>query len=74
MHTASLSVSLFTGYLIADEFLAELATGAAYVAGHDVEGRPILVNASFNKTLSSGFPTSSHCMEFTESVSSSRGT
>ncbi|KAG0577299.1 hypothetical protein M758_5G140200 [Ceratodon purpureus] len=31
------------GYLIADEFPAELATGAAYVAGHDVEGRPILV-------------------------------
>lgn len=31
------------GYLIADDFPAELATGAAYVAGHDIEGRPILV-------------------------------
>ncbi|KAG0582472.1 hypothetical protein M758_3G062100 [Ceratodon purpureus] len=31
------------GYLIADEFPAELAAGAAYVAGHDAEGRPVLV-------------------------------
>ncbi|XP_024398179.1 uncharacterized protein [Physcomitrium patens] len=31
------------GYLIADEFPAELAAGAAYVAGHDDEGRPVLV-------------------------------
>ncbi|XP_024379333.1 uncharacterized protein [Physcomitrium patens] len=31
------------GYLIADEFPAEIAAGAAYVAGHDEEGRPILV-------------------------------
>lgn len=31
------------GYLIADEFPAELSTGAAYVAGLDGEGRPVLV-------------------------------
>lgn len=43
VHTVTLSVFLFTGYLIADDFPAELATGAAYVAGHDIEGRPILV-------------------------------
>lgn len=43
MHSVSLRVFLFSGYLIADEFPAELSTGAAYVAGHDVEGRPILV-------------------------------
>jgi hypothetical protein len=33
----------FAGYLIADEFPAELAAGAAYVAGQDAEGRPVLV-------------------------------
>lgn len=33
----------FAGYLIADEFPAELSTGAAYVAGLDGEGRPVLV-------------------------------
>jgi hypothetical protein len=34
---------LWTGYLIADEFPAELAAGAAYVAGFDDDGRPVLV-------------------------------
>jgi len=34
---------LFAGYLIADEFPAELATGTAYVAGLDDDGRPVLV-------------------------------
>ncbi|KAL2603026.1 hypothetical protein R1flu_013128 [Riccia fluitans] len=29
--------------LIADEFSAELASGVAYVAGHDTEGRPVVV-------------------------------
>lgn len=36
-------ILFFSGYLIADEFPAELAAGAAYMAGHDVEGRPVLV-------------------------------
>jgi len=31
------------GYLIADEFPAELAGGAAYVAGLDDDGRPVAV-------------------------------
>lgn len=31
------------GYLIADEFPAELAGGAAYVAGLDDDGRPVVV-------------------------------
>ncbi|KAH9571581.1 hypothetical protein CY35_02G101100 [Sphagnum magellanicum] len=31
------------GYLIADEFPAEIAVGAAYVAGLDDEGRPVLI-------------------------------
>lgn len=30
-------------HLIADEFSAELADGAAYVAGHDDESRPVMV-------------------------------
>ncbi|XP_030465798.1 uncharacterized protein LOC115684972 [Syzygium oleosum] len=30
-------------HLIADEFSAELAEGAAYVAGHDEESRPVLI-------------------------------
>jgi hypothetical protein len=30
--------------LIADDFSAELAEGLAYVAGHDDESRPVLVN------------------------------
>jgi hypothetical protein len=34
---------LWTGYLIADEFPAELAAGAAYVAGFDDDGRPVLI-------------------------------
>lgn len=34
-----------SGYLIADEFPAELAAGAAYVAGHDEEGRPVMVSS-----------------------------
>lgn len=38
---------LSAGYLIADEFPAELAAGAAYVAGHDVEGRPVLVTVVY---------------------------
>uniref|UniRef100_A0A1D1XQI5 Random slug protein 5 n=1 Tax=Anthurium amnicola TaxID=1678845 RepID=A0A1D1XQI5_9ARAE len=32
-----------TEHLIADEFSAELAEGAAYVAGHDDEARPVMV-------------------------------
>ncbi|CAK9871271.1 unnamed protein product [Sphagnum jensenii] len=31
------------GYLIADEFPTEIAAGAAYVAGFDDEGRPVLI-------------------------------
>ncbi|CAK9235326.1 unnamed protein product [Sphagnum jensenii] len=31
------------GYLIADEFPAELAAGSAYVAGFDDDGRPVLI-------------------------------
>lgn len=34
-----------SGYLIADEFPAELAAGAAYVAGHDEQGRPVMVSS-----------------------------
>ncbi|KAL3681162.1 hypothetical protein R1sor_024118 [Riccia sorocarpa] len=30
-------------FMIADEFAAELASGIAYVAGHDSEGRPVVV-------------------------------
>ncbi|KAG6544311.1 hypothetical protein Mapa_014314 [Marchantia paleacea] len=30
-------------YLIADEFTAELASGVSYVAGHDNEGRPVVI-------------------------------
>jgi len=30
--------------LIADDFSAELSEGLAYVAGHDDESRPVLVN------------------------------
>ncbi|CAM6098480.1 unnamed protein product [Calypogeia fissa] len=30
-------------HLIADEFSAELASGAAYIAGHDGEGRPVVI-------------------------------
>jgi hypothetical protein len=35
----------FADHLIADEFSAELASGAAYVAGHDVDGRPVVVSS-----------------------------
>ncbi|XP_009618420.1 phosphatidylinositol/phosphatidylcholine transfer protein SFH4-like [Nicotiana tomentosiformis] len=35
--------SLGTDYLIADEFSAELAEGAAYVSGHDDESRPVVI-------------------------------
>jgi hypothetical protein len=37
--------------LIADDFSAELAEGLAYVAGHDDESRPVLVNFHFIVTL-----------------------
>ena len=64
---ASLRVSLFTGYLIADEFPAELAAGAAYVAGHDGEGRPILVTLVRNIPYLQVFLWLSHCEGFPES-------
>ncbi|OIT32523.1 PREDICTED: phosphatidylinositol/phosphatidylcholine transfer protein SFH4-like [Nicotiana attenuata] len=35
--------SLGTDHLIADEFSAELAEGAAYVSGHDHESRPVVI-------------------------------
>ncbi|OIT03603.1 PREDICTED: SEC14 cytosolic factor-like [Nicotiana attenuata] len=35
--------SLAIDHLIADEFSAELAEGAAYVSGHDDESRPVLI-------------------------------
>ncbi|XP_075113375.1 uncharacterized protein LOC107823325 [Nicotiana tabacum] len=35
--------SLGTDHLIADEFSAELAEGAAYVSGHDDESRPVVI-------------------------------
>ncbi|ERN20368.1 SEC14 cytosolic factor [Amborella trichopoda] len=35
--------SIGTDHLTADEFSAELAEGAAYVAGQDEEGRPVMV-------------------------------
>lgn len=35
--------SIGTDHLIADEFSAELADGAAYVAGHDEESRPVII-------------------------------
>ncbi|RYR37473.1 hypothetical protein Ahy_A09g042355 [Arachis hypogaea] len=36
--------TIVTEYLIADDFSAELADGLAYVAGHDEESRPVLVD------------------------------
>ena len=36
-----------TGYMIADEFPADIAAGSAYVAGYDEEGRPVLVMLYF---------------------------
>ena len=35
--------SIGTDHLIADEFSAEIADGLAYVAGHDDEGRPVMI-------------------------------
>jgi hypothetical protein len=40
-----------SGYLIADEFPTEIAAGAAYVAGFDDEGRPVLVRLCLMKTF-----------------------
>jgi hypothetical protein len=40
-----------SGYLIADEFPAEIAAGAAYVAGLDDEGRPVLVRLCLMQTF-----------------------
>ena len=39
--------------LIADEFSAELVEGVAFVAGHDEESRPVLVNLIFSQSFSS---------------------
>ena len=39
--------------LIADEFSAELVEGVAFVAGHDEESRPVLVNPIFSQSFSS---------------------
>lgn len=41
--TLSWRASLDVDYLTADEFCAELASGSAFVAGQDEEGRPVLV-------------------------------
>lgn len=38
---------VFSGYMIADEFPADIAAGSAYVAGHDEDGRPVLVMLCF---------------------------
>lgn len=38
--------------LIADEFSAELVEGVAFVAGHDEESRPVLVNPIFSQSFS----------------------
>jgi hypothetical protein len=32
-------------HMMADEFSAELADGVAFVAGHDDDGRPVVVRA-----------------------------
>lgn len=37
-----------TGYMIADEFPADIAAGSAYIAGHDEVGRPVLVTPYSN--------------------------
>lgn len=37
-----------SGYMIADEFPADIAAGSAYVAGHDEDGRPVLVMLYFS--------------------------
>jgi len=38
---------LCSDYMIADEFPADIAAGSAYVAGHDEDGRPVLVMLYF---------------------------
>jgi hypothetical protein len=38
---------LCSGYMIADEFPADVAAGSAYVGGHDEDGRPVLVTLYF---------------------------
>ncbi|RRT36561.1 hypothetical protein B296_00057882 [Ensete ventricosum] len=41
--------------LLADEFSAELGDGMAYVAGHDDEARPVLVQSSASSRTTSNF-------------------
>lgn len=66
MQTVDAEVIFFSaGYLIADEFPGELAAGAAYVAGHDVEGRPVLVMLDYCSFESSGSAIST-CNVFTK--------
>ncbi|RWW76670.1 hypothetical protein BHE74_00015220 [Ensete ventricosum] len=47
--------SIGTELLLADEFSAELGDGMAYVAGHDDEARPVLVQSSASSRTTSNF-------------------